>query len=497
MLKDPFPNPRRQKNPGAHKIGGAYFSSLKVRDPKMRIIVLIALAALLGLSSMMLNLWAESPEATQIADEPSIQTGTDLVPRFRGVPALDEKLAERITDQGPEARRRWPTDATNYLLYESQHSPAVRAYARNLFPLTPGSAEQIRADSRPWRFKYVYFRGRLEWVDEVNYEETYGRNPEGEIGQVKRGLVLVAGGEAMQPPLRVSFVTDALMQYTDPNELEASVQEIQEGWVRIRGILVKNFVDKEKDGTEVPSILVVATQVERDFEIHPVKALSDVEFGIIHDNPAIADTPEGQEILAKNYPRPMFQLVKYAEARAGEQGRALREQEGLKPKPIDDPKTLEKVVGAPGEHRGDYFGGYGIIALEGYHLGPSDTEPNDAGVQEYFEGWLLTDREKLVRFVAPAPLLERRWPRRTRIRWAGFFYKSLGYPARDRTRRLAPFVILTELEQIQPEPRDVKGELLVAAGALLGLAILVWIIVREDRTKKDFRRSRRGQAAKA
>jgi len=497
MLKDPFPNPRRQKSTGADRIGGEYLSSLKVRDPKMRIIVLIALGALLALASVMLNLWAESPEANKLADEPSKLTGTDLEPRFRGVPALDEKIAERISDQGPEARRRWPVDATNYLLFESQHSPAVRAYARNLFPLTPGSAEQIRADSHPWRFKYVYFRGRLEWVREENYEEHYGKHPEGEIGQVKRGLVFVAGGETIEPALRVSFITDALMQYTDPNEIDAAVQEITEGWVRIRGIFVKNYVDKLGDGAEVPSLLVVATQVERDFEIHPVESLADVDFGIIRDNPAIADTPEGQELLAKNFPRPMFQLLKYAEARAGAPGKALREKEGLEPKPIDDPHTLEKVIGAPSEHRGEYFGGYGIIALEGFHRGPSDTEPNDAGVEEYLEGWLLTDKEKLVRFLAPAPLLDRNWPKRTRIRWAGYYYKALGYPARDRTRRLAPFVVLTELEEVRPTPRNVRAELLVAAAALAGLAILVWIIVREDRTKKDFRRSRRKQEAGA
>ncbi|MHC4937809.1 MAG: hypothetical protein ACYTHK_02425 [Planctomycetota bacterium] len=497
MLKDPFPNPRRKKSSGSEKIGGEYFASLKVRDPKMRILVLVGLLILLVLASVMLKSWAASPEANKIADEPSVQTGTDITPRFRGVPALDEQIAERISDQGPDARSRWPLDAATYLLYESQVSPAVRAYARHLIPLNAGSGEQIRADSRPWRFKYVFFRGKLESVREENYEETYGKHPEGEIGQVKRGLVLVDGGGKLDPPLRVTFITDALMEHRDPNELEPKVKAIEDGWVRIRGILVKNFIDETADGEEAPSLLVVATEVKRDYEIVPVRSMKDIDFDIIEDNPAIADTPEGQEILAKNYPQPMFRLVKYAEPRAGAQGAELRKQEGLTPQNIDEKIKYETVIGAPQEFRGEYFGGFGIIAVEGFRFGPSDIPPNDAGVEECFEGWILTDKEKLVRFMAPAPLMDRRWEKRTRIRWGGYFYKSLGYPARDRTRRLAPFVVLTDLEEIKPEPRDVNKELMVAGAFLLGLALLVWIIVRDDKTKKDFRSYRRKQKVEA
>jgi len=491
MLKDPFPNPRRQKSSGDDKIGGAYLSSLKVQDPRMKILVLVGMLVVLGLAAFLLEGYAATPEANRIADEPAEKIGTDLKVRFSGVPALDPAIAERISDQGPDARRRWPEEAIDYLMHEVQYRAAVRAYARNLFPLTAGNAEQIRADSRGWRFKYVYFRGELEDVREENYEETYGEHPEGEIGQVKRGIVKVAGGGELQPPLRVTFLTPSLMQHRDPNVIDADIEEITGGWVRVRGIFVKNYVDERPDGTEVPSMLVIATVVERDYETEPVESLADIDFEIILDNPAIADTAEGQRILAKNFPRPMFQLVKHAEKRAGEPGRELREKENLRPKAIDDSETLQRVIGSPAEYRGEYFGGFGIIALEGLSRGPSDVEPNRAGVEGYFEGWLLTDREKLVRFVAPEPLMHRDWPKRTRVRWAGYFYKALGYPARDRSRRLAPFVVLTELEEIVPEPRDVQGELVVAFGALAGLALLVWILVREDKTKSDFRRSRR------
>ena len=103
-----------------------------------------------------------------------------------------------------------------------------------------------------------------------------------------------------------------------------------------------------------------------------------------------------------------------------------------------------------------------------------------------------TDRIKLIRALVPEPLLVGHdWKKNERVRWAGYFYKSLGYPARNGTRRLAPFVVLTELVEILPEERDVATELYVAFGALGGIALLVWIILRDDKTKKDFRRRRR------
>jgi len=498
MLKDPFPNPRRQKSKDSQTIGGDYFASLKVRDPRMRIAVLLGLLVMLGLAAILLKQYSQQPVSKQTFEEPSIQTGSAVKPRYTGVPALNQQIAERISDQGPDARRRWPEEATTYLLYESQVNPAVRAYARNLFPLTPDSAQEIRADSRNWRFKYVYFRGELETVREESYDDVYGKHAEGKIGQVKRGVVRVAGGEEMDPPLRVSFITDSLMTYVDPNKVDQDYQAIDDGWVRMRGIVVKNFVDELPDGREVASLLVVATQVDRDYEIRPVESLSDINFGIIVDNPAIAGDDEGQRILAKNFPQPMFELLKYAEPRAGEPGRALREKEGLEPKAIDAPREIEEVIGNPSAHRGEYFGGKGIIALEGYRLGPSEVQPNDAGVTEYFEGWLVNDRHKLIRFVAPAPLLDRDWKERTRIRWAGFFYKALGYTARgDRSRRLAPFVVLTELEEILPEKRDLNAELMVGFGALIGLSLLVWILIRDDKTKREFRRSRRPRQVEA
>ena len=497
MFKDPFPQPRRPKKSGSasrsDKIGGQYFSTLKVKDPKARIIVMVGLLVMLGFATLMLKGWAASSDTNRtIADEPTVAIGSDLMPRITSTPTFDPAIGERITDRGPEARRRWPEEAAGYLLHEVQYSPTARHYARNLLPLVSGSYAQIREDSRNWRLRYFTVRGKLESVEEQNYEDTYGKTSFGEIGQVKRGRILVPGEE----PFHVTFITDSLMGHADKNELRPEVKVIEDGWVRIRGIVVKNFIDATKDGEEVPSVLMVATQVQRDYEIKSIEKFEDIDFEIILDDPSLGGTDDGKQILSKLFPRPMFQLLKYAEPRAGEQGQALREKEQLTPGEIDAPDVFEAVIGDPAKYRGQYFGGKGIIVREGYSYGISEVEPNDAGVEEYFEGWIATDRHRMISFVAPGPLMHRSWKKNTRIRWGGYFYKSLGYSSATG-RRLAPVFVLTELEQLELPKRDVKGELYAAFGALAGVILLVWIIVRDDKTKKEFRRRRSGRKAGA
>jgi len=496
MLKDPFPQPQRPDS-ASNKIGGAYFASLKVKDPKSRIFVMVGLLLVLIVGNFAIKARTQTDQPEEITEVPSVLIGADAPRLVSGGPALDPALAERIADRGPDAQARWPFDAASYLLYESQVTPAVWSYGRNLLPLVPGSAAQIRKDPRAWRFKYVVFRGRIEWMEEIDYEKVYGKYEGGEIRIVQRGRVLVAGGEKSDPPLRVSFITGRTMTWHDRDKINPPLLEIKGGWVRMRGIFVKNYLapnDPADPGKgSAPSLLVVATQTERDFEHLPVDSLGDIPFQIINDDPSIAETISGQNILAKNYPGPLYRLLKYSESRAGDEGAALREKERLEARAIDSKGTYEEVLGQPARFRTKYFGGLGIIAKDGLHRGPYDIEPNDAGVEGCFDGWIMTDETKLVQFLAPYPLMDRDWKRGTRIRWAGYFYKAKGYPAANRTRRLAPLIVLTELVEILPPKPDYKGQFMFAGLFLLGLLVMVWFIVREDGTKEEFRRRRSGR----
>ena len=105
----------------------------------------------------------------------------------RCMPIFDPAMGHRITDEGPDARRRWEDEAIPYLLIEARSTPAVTAYSRALFPLNPGSAAEIDKNSRPWRLKYVRFRGPLEYIREEEYESTYrGSDPPlGRIGMTE------------------------------------------------------------------------------------------------------------------------------------------------------------------------------------------------------------------------------------------------------------------------------------------------------------------------
>jgi hypothetical protein len=450
-----------------------------VRSPRMRIFVLLGLLLLIIAVMAGLRQYARTPDAKEISRDVPTPVVGPLPPA--GIPVFDMEIADRVTDMGPDARRRWPTEAVRYLLLEAANTPAVHAYHKNLLPVTSGSAAEIEKDSRPWRFKYVRFRGELEYI----HEEEDGDAP----ARVTRGRLRVAGTE---PPVRVVFVTIDLPEWRDPDEPVAHPETrlIEDGWVRGRGILVKNYVDAD----EVPALLVVATDIERDFETVPVDSLADVPLDIIDDDPARANTEEGLVILRKEYRRPLYRLIKLAEGRAGGPGAELRAREGLKPERLLTREQWEEVYARPDKFRGRYFGGLGALAMTPLVYVPETIQPNDAGVEECLSVWILTDERKLIWCFGPASL-DGDWKKGDRIRWEGYFYKMKLYSAQDGTERNAPVFVLTVLEKMAPPSPSRLTHVLLAGAFILGLGLMIFFIVRDDRTKERYRRVRRRQVA--
>jgi hypothetical protein len=473
--------------PGSGNLFGSLFGSLMVRDPRARVFVLVGLLLLMLAIMFGLRQYASTGEAKQVSRDVPAPEVPGVV--FTGVPVFDMEIANRIADDGPDSRRRWPSEAAHYLLLEAANTPAVHGYRKNLLPLTPGSAAEIDKDSRPWRFKYVRFRGEIEYMREEDYEAVYGP-PSPPQGLVRRGRVRVAEGDGS---VRVVFVTLAMPTWIDRNEPTPEVKLIQDGWVRGRGILVGNYVDTT-GGEEVPALLVVATDVERDYETVPVDSMKDIPFDVIEDDPADAVDQAGRDTLAKEYPRPLYRLLKLAEGRAGGPGAARRAEEKLVPQAISTREQWEEIVGQAAKYRGRYYGGFGAMADSPLRYGPETITPNDAGVEECLNGWIVTDQQKLFQFLAPAAL-DRDWLARTRIRWEGYFYKTKLYHARDGTERYAPVFVLTVLEEVKlPRPGRLVP-ILLAGGFILGIAIMIFLIVREDRTKESYRRLRRRRVA--
>jgi hypothetical protein len=459
-------------------------------DPRWRIAVLVGVLIMLIALFAGLRSYATSPDAKRGPEVPDAQigiTGEDL--RFRGIPSLDDTLAERIRDIGPDARRDWEPEAMEYLVLMARHAPAVHAYNVNLLPITPGSAVEIAKDSRPWRFKFVRFRGELEYIVKEDYEARYGG--QAKLGSVHRGRIRVAGGETA----RVAFVTPTAPRTTDPNSNDPveRYEDITDGWVRGRGVLVKNFLDAGPEGGEVPAILVVATQIERDYETRPVERLEDIPFQIIEDDMSLVGEGERHRLLFKSYPRCMFRLIRYAEARVGEAGRALRQQEQLETRPLATLDQYEELRNQPTRFRAQYFGGLGVLPDEPVFHDPETTEPNDAGVEEYLHGFIANDRLLLIQFVAPASLAGK-WKKGDRVRYEGYFYKTRAYNARNGSEQLRPMLVLTVLEKVAMPKSSYVGPLVIASLFVAGIVAFVVIVVREDRMKDDYRRSRRKRA---
>ena len=477
-----FENLKKSQRGGLSPSRGL-FGFLHVSDPKMRVYVMAGLFVLLLAIAYGLKMYAGSDDAQKMTQQAVPSVEADLT-GLAGIPTFDPKMGHRIADEGPDARRRWEDEAVPYLLLEARNTPAVTAYSRALLPITPGSAAGIEKSSRPWRLKYVRFRGPLEYVREEEYATTY-RPTDPPLGRIHRGRVRVLDGDEA---VRVVFVAPTAPMWSDPNgpTPRPEVKIIRDGWVRGRGIFVKNYIDSDGE----PALLVVATRIERDYAAVPVTSLESIPFQIIDDDPAHADQEAGRSLLAKEYPRTLFRLVKYAEKRAGKAGAALRREEGLEPGSFDSEEKYEELVGQPARFRAQYFGGLGAIALEPFAYGPTTITPNDAGVQECLNGWILTDKAKLFQFVAPIELAGE-WAQRARIRYEGYFYKTKLYPARDGSDRLAPVLVLTVLEKVPPPRPNLVFPILIALGFILGLLALAAIVVREFKSKESYRLQRR------
>ncbi len=500
MFEDLKKSTRGGAAPGTRK------SLLGVSDPRMRLYLMIGAAVVLGAIALGLHQYAGDPENKKIdPGEPAVDPGLPIDERFSGVPPLDPKFRQKIEDDTPKARRRWQNDVMSYLLYEAGNTPAVLAYKKNLFPLTRETAQGIaQGSAKPnepagkgsggsasWRYQYVWFRGVLETgIEEINYESVFGK-AELPVGQVHRARV-VLDGEG--PAASVLFYTPMPPYWADPNTPEpfAPNMMIKKGWIRGRGIFVKRFVDT-RGGQDAPCLLVVATHIERDYEHVDVKTLADIPFGLIQDDWSLKETRKGLAQLGREFPRPLFRLVQYASKRAGEAGRARREAEGLKPKSLRDPKVFEKVITQPARHRADYFGGLGAI---GWPPNLFTADPNDAAVEEYVTGYLVTDSQKLIQFVAPVAL-GAEWKRRDRIRWEGFFYKTRHYKTIANKDKIVPMIVLTRLEIVTPVPPDKTMPLVIAGLFVLGLGALAFLVLREDRTKQSFRRQARRRSTAA
>ncbi len=56
---------------------------------------------------------------------------------------------------------------------------------------------------------------------------------------------------------------------------------------------------------------------------------------------------------------------------------------------------------------------------------------------------------------------------------------------------LTPLLVLTVLEEVRPAERDYSGQIIFATGFTLVIGLMVWLILREDLTKRNYKEMRR------
>ncbi len=462
-----------------------------VSSPRVRLAILCAAVVVLGVIYALAKGYSKTPSSSGVRDDdlatPLRKKGTFTPIDIGDLPALSRSIAAKVKDDTAAERRVVNGEVLDYLLNEVESTPAVFHYTKNLFPLER-YAPAIEDKPDNWRFKFFRWRGELEGpIKDLRYAEVFAGKLEGVIF-VYRGRVRVGEGD---DAVRVVFITPLAPRWADKhiNLQKIPLQDIVDGWVRGYGIFVKRFLDKNPDGSETPAFLFVATRIDRDYETRDVASLADVGFDGIRDNPSLAGT-ELESLLFRLYPLPMFRLLKYAEARSGPEGAALREKEKLVPRTLGTLKAYEDLIQHPEKHRADYLGGLGAIARTPHIQEVEPPFANDAGIEQWATGWIIMDSpRKLFQYMAPAHLV-REWPKLTRIRYEGFFYKTQAYYRRGADS-LTPLLVLTVLEEVRPAERDYSGQIIFATGFTLVIGLMVWLILREDLTKRNYKEMRR------
>ncbi|MGQ0613250.1 MAG: hypothetical protein ACT4PV_05875 [Planctomycetaceae bacterium] len=465
-------------------------SIFSTSSPKARILILCLFFVVLGALWFGINSYAKSATTATRPYEPTQVVRPEGNFDLEHLPNFDPSMRERIRDFLPAERRNPDREALGYLMREALQTPAVRFYNKGLFPFVPGFAREIEKAAEPPRLQFFRFRGAIEFVEE-RIEESAEEDKGGPFEHYWRGRILVEGGDAA---VRVSFISPFPPVTRDlqaPTVIPPTI-ELKEGWVRGRGLFVQRHLDAGPDGKEVPAFLFVVTGLERDYEARPVATLADVGLEVIQDDPALLETAQ-RDLLRKAYPLTLLRFVKYVEPLAGQAGQERRRAEGLEAGFFDTPKAYFDLIHNPGRHRAGYFAGKGTLLVAPF-VQDDETEitvePNDAGVEAYATGLVYTDAELIFQYAAPASLVAG-LKSGARIRYEGFFYKTWVYPSKDGAERMVPWLVLTVLETVPPPARDRLGELIFAGAFMLVIGVVIFLAVREDKTKAAYRASRR------
>ncbi|MFQ5844544.1 MAG: hypothetical protein ACE5JG_06085 [Planctomycetota bacterium] len=448
---------------------------------KRHLAILIGVLVVLLLGTVFLLMRTNPPEPR--AEQPSLPVADEPTQVFgagKGGPSFDADTLALLKDATVEQRRTPRPEPLGYLLAEAKQNPAVWSYRDRLARIDADLGEELQETPAAWRGVILSFRGRLEVpIEEQDLAAAWGTTAV-DVEKVWHGRLLIEG----RPDHRLHFLSPTEPTWTDPEDPTPNppTPPLREGWVRGRGIFVQRLLAPGAAGAgEVSALLFVATALERDYQRREIATLQDCELHKIEDDPV-----RGRAILDRPFPLQLARLLRYAEARAGAKGKPLREKEGLTPDTIDAKKTYEELMAHPDRFRARYFGGLGTVMVE--HT-VRRAPPNDAGMRETGTVWILTDKQRLLRAHTP-PALRVDLPKGTRVLYEGFFYKGSAYPTQAGTWRRAPVLVLTRLDRVLPPESNPLSELIFAGAFGAGLLLLIWFIVREDKTKRAYRRGR-------
>ena len=380
------------------------------------------------------------------------------------VPEIDgERLGALVEDAAESDRVKLERPALEAAI------SAARGIRDNVFddmggvPLDTAIVGEMGAAPDEHRGRLVRAWGRIE-----SYEELHSAD-----GSELRHLMLLGAEDAG----RVWFVTP------DIGDAVPSVDE----FVRLDGFFLKNHRRDTAEGW-VDAPLLVAPRAHGSWpRLEPVRDVASIQLGFVRD-----DGPEGMYgILSEEY----WELVSYVDNLAPD---AVDWAEA----PVLDNKLLARIYDDGTPYRGRAIR---LPVCKILGIGAMAQSENPLRRRKLVEGWLghggWTGQAPVVRFVGPR-LGEDDWNEGDEIYARGFFFKNHGYTPRDGGLGLAPFFVLESVELfVPPDNVGMRQLLYLTAGLAIGLAVLIFFLLKRDRARsealqEDLRRRRKARRAR-
>lgn len=365
----------------------------------------------------------------------------DPPPAAIAVPTLDSAILGTALDGTREQRLEVEKEPLRHLLQQALDVGPTVAEALGL-PDHPVPLEELRADPRRWRGRWLFYEGEVEYLSGPR---------EGHP---------VAGRSIYEATLRLQNGDAAMLTFSLPPAAEVVVGS----WARAEGFLLKL-----RDTTYPTAIdrapLLVGRELLRDYpKWGPVTELDAALLASVDDESYSLGAPVWRNV-EEDQTEALWHLAAYARDTFGARTNAEWHKAGTLNNDRHEALRSGKIA------RGTPMRIFGTLIMRRTLVSP----PNPAAIDAWTAAWVQV-REYGGGTLVPVWVPKRvaALPERCQVEVRGHFYRWSIYSAKDGTDRRAPLFVAADITQFDLQVgKTMDGIGLLLGGLVLGFLLLV------------------------